>query len=483
MCSSRVGSILVATLLLSMPAFASYTFTQKQSLADNTGWCGTNNCLTSIGGVTAETKAGADGAIYGLTSSHVLYTYTRTGGWVVAASVLQSAGGYPIMHISVGSASSVLALSTAPSSNVYVLNAAHTAWQSLTGWLSFAEIGADGSLWGVNLTNSTIYSWNGSSWVIEPGLVSNIAVGVDNFAWGVNSVHALQVWNGSQWVNISTPFTPANVPNAIAAVGLTSLALLDTSGGIHVSTDGGQHWSTILGTASSITGGGFTMFVRDSGGASYHVNLLVPSLTNTGSGNWDCAPSCPLGSYHTLTSTVYFGGRGGRSGPAGVTGKMSGNPDSTLAAGATEYATNCDLIFGNPNAPECIANYESHVNCSVMGPLVSAVVAFQFPKWEFVTTEAVWTPSLGAPIPNPTGYDYFWPVANHCTAATTPPDLNMDGQNVDWGHPFGGETYEAWLIKAFCIRLGNLPWVCSHGYASLLSVNIATVPYPCTHNP
>lgn len=231
-----------------------------------------------------------------------------------------------------------------------MLNATKTAWQPLSRWLSFAEIGVDASIWGVNSGTSAIYSWNGSSWVAEPGVVSNIAVGANNRVWGVSSVHALEIWNGTQWASITTPFTPSNIGNAISAVGFVSIAVLDTSGGIHVSTDGAQHWSTILGTASSITGGGVSTFVRDSGGVSYHLNLAVPFVTNTGSGFWPCppGPGCPIGSYHTLTATVYFGGKGGRSGPGGMTGKVSGNPESTLTGGATETASYCDPCTYNP---------------------------------------------------------------------------------------------------------------------------------------
>jgi hypothetical protein len=152
-------------LLLSAPGFGQYTWIPRYGFADNTAWCATNNCLTSIGGVMAETKAGIDGTVYGLQASGVLYTYTAAKGWVEAPSALQTAGGLPLMHISVGSSSQVLALNTAawPGNNVYVINSGGTAWQSLSGTLSFAEVGADGSIWGVQVPTSAIYQWNGSS--------------------------------------------------------------------------------------------------------------------------------------------------------------------------------------------------------------------------------------------------------------------------------------------------------------------------------
>ena len=70
-------------------------------------------------------------------------------------------------------------------------------------------------------------------------------------------------------------------------------------------------------------------------------------------------------------------------------------------------------------------------------------------------------------------------------ASTTPPDFNLNGKTIYWPQ-FGGETYMAWFVKSFCIRYppnSHNPWLCSYGYATLLSVNIPTIPYACTYNP
>jgi tectonin-like protein len=477
-------------LLVCVMAQASYNWTPSVGLADNTAWCASNNCLTSIGGIVAEIKAGVDGTIYGLTAGHVLYTWTRASGWVESPSALQTAGGYPLMHISVGSASEVLALNTSTGSDVYLLNPAGTAWQLLGGGLSMAEIGADGSIWGINLENSTIYTWTGSAWMAPGGLLGNIAVGSSGNVWGVNPYNQIFLYVGGTtvWQQISVPFTPSSAENAIAAAGNTAIAVLDTSGGIHVSSDGGQTWFTIKGTASSITGGGPFTFVLGSTGVSYHLNLLVPTITNTGGGFWACPPAegCPQGSYHTQTATVYFGGVGGAHGTAGVTTKVSGYPENVLAPAATEMGTFCDPFTADPQqVAACEAYYEGNSSCSVMGPLnalAASVIHFQ---WEFATTEAVWTPSLGPPTCGGLfGFQCQWPVVNHCTAATTPPDLNLNGQRVNAGPPYGNDTYYAWLVEAGCVRLpASGPWYCSYGFASLLSINVPTVPYPCTYNP
>src|SRR6266404_1404301 len=149
--ASFTAAIFVISILLCAPLFGQ-TLTAAYSLADNTPYChGTSySCLTSIGGVMTEIKTGADGTVYGLNSSHALYTYTHAAGWVLAAANLQNPGGLSIVHISVGSKTQVMALSSAASQNhnVYVLDASGTTWLPLGAWLSpnAAEIGSDGTV-------------------------------------------------------------------------------------------------------------------------------------------------------------------------------------------------------------------------------------------------------------------------------------------------------------------------------------------------
>jgi hypothetical protein len=243
----------------------------------------------------------------------------------------------------------MLALTSAslPNNNIYVLNSAGTAWQALSvpGWLSTAEIGPDGSIWGLN--GQAIYSWGGSEWVREPGGLSNITVGAAGSIYGVNSPN-LYAWNGSSWTQVTLPFTPSSAPDAVAAAGPQGVALLDTSGGIHVSTNAGATWSTIQGTASSITGGGVHLFTRN-GSASYHVNLLVPALTVTATQNFYCfgldggQEDCGNAS---LTATAFVGGA------ASTTNSIT--EPGTITASATAQGYTCDLFY-DPDGTGCTA--------------------------------------------------------------------------------------------------------------------------------
>jgi hypothetical protein len=395
------------------------------ALADNTTWCAAQSCLTSNGGVTAETKAAADGTIYGLNSAHVLFTYTLAQGWVDAPSALQTAGGNAILHISVASASQVLALSAAssPANNVFVLNSAGTAWKTLATaeWLSVAELGPDGSIWGFNASGQ-IYDWNGSAWTAVPGSLSNISnAGLGN-VWGVSTSSVLSSWNGTSFAAVSTPFTPYEAADAISVVGETSVAALDSSGGIHVSTNAGQNWSTILGTASSITGAGARMFTRDSSGTSYHVNLIVPALTITGSGYYPmCAYGhCPPGSLHTMTVKAWFGGKGGANGVAGVTvTSPTTNPATWLTTSATETGANCDPFFGSPGDPSCGGDYSGSAICSEMGDLGGGSGGNIPAKYGVATTGAKW---LGAGQDGTLlGGAVYCNAGQYCSSSTTPP--------------------------------------------------------------
>jgi hypothetical protein len=308
---------------------------------------------------------------------------------------------------------------------------------------------------------------------------------------GVTKTNQLfQYVTGTGWKSVSVPFTPSGAENAIAATGDMVIAALDTSGGIHVSTDEGNTWSTIEGTASSISGGGWAMFVRNSSGVSYHVNLVVPAVTNTGGGFWACPPAegCPPGSYHTQTATAHFGGVGGAHGTAGVTTKASGYPENVLAPVATETGTNCDPFFGDPDqTAACFAYYDGNSSCSVMGPLnslTSTGIGYQLEGAQTLIKLA------GAPLDCEqsvlTKLTYCdMPVENWCTPQTTPPDLDFNGVNI---HDvlFQPPT-QFWTVYGGCVRFVvdgiNGPWECRWLPPTTTSI-LPNIPLGnCTSNP
>jgi hypothetical protein len=76
----------------------------------------------------------------------------------------------------------------------------------------------------------------------------------------------------------------------------------------------------------------------------------------------------------------------------------------------------------------------------------------------------------------------YFNTSNHCTVATTPPDLSVSGVN---------DTFDSlyqkldWIVTAKCIRvLTSGPWLCSpFAIAAKVAINTGAPLYPCTHHP
>lgn len=387
---SATPSAALSLLLLCVPSPAQYTWTPTMQLVDNTTWCESNNCLVSIGGNLAEVKASFDGTVYGLTSTGVLQQWTQAGGWVNAPSSLQSPGGNKITHISVGSATEVLALTNAPYPDANIYTLVSGAWQppstdpTIAGNLTTAEIAADGSMYAIGGGPycCEIYGWSsgtGGGWVqAGTGTFQNLTNAGGGVVWAVGSDGYLQEWTGgASWTQITgIGFSPSPAIDALAAVG-DSVAAIGTHGGIQVSYNGGSSFSLLDGTACGVSGGDPFLFVRGCNGAAYHLNLLVPSLTATATGSYATWCSGTSGTehicseaVHTLSANAHFGGVGGAHGTAGVTSTAQGNPANTLTANATETGTECDPFTEDPDQySACEAYYSGDAVCSVMGNL------------------------------------------------------------------------------------------------------------------
>lgn len=78
-----------------------------------------------------------------------------------------------------------------------------------------------------------------------------------------------------------------------------------------------------------------------------------------------------------------------------------------------------DIFWCLEQNAACQPTNDGQADCTIAGDMQSDAVGWQLPRWELARTQVIWTSSLGPPTPNPTGYDYFWPVLNDCTAATT----------------------------------------------------------------
>jgi len=180
--------------------------------------------------------------------------------------------------------------------------------------------------------------------------------------WGVDSSSVLRQWNGTSFAALSPapPFTPATYSGAVAAVGETGLAVIDSTGGIHVSSDGGTRGQRLPARRLRSPAEGSLRSSRAPPGI-FHLNLMVPSLTTTFAGIFVCDwpqsgfPCEDYGLEVTIYATSSFGGPlGGAHGINGVTTYMTGGIPQYLETQATETGANCDLIV-NPSDTNCYA--------------------------------------------------------------------------------------------------------------------------------
>jgi len=140
----------------------------------------------------------------------------------------------------------------------------------------------------------------------------------------------IQHWDGTSAFAPLSPapnFTASHAENAIAAVGEGGLAIVDTTGKSHVSSDSGGTFKTIPGTVTAITGAGSASMFALNGSASYHVNLVILQIGVKAQGNWACPFTwagggaqipCSSSVTNTMTAIAKFGGAGGPTVPAGL---------------------------------------------------------------------------------------------------------------------------------------------------------------------
>jgi hypothetical protein len=331
----------------------------------------------------SELKAGADGTLYGLNPSAILYNYTVASGWVEAPSALQTAGGNGLTHISVASASQVLALSSSASNNVFVLNSSGTAWIALNRRLSTAEIGPDGSIWGMD-SSGAIWCYISGNWTHLPGQLTNLAVASAENAWGVNSSGTLMQWNGTAFAAAPTPpFTPSQVQNAIAVWGETFLAILDTSGGIHVLNNSGSVQPTQPLAISSLT-----CKFENTGGYNGDVCVAtVPSVAgiqigdsftiagnSVGNGTWTaltitgCSPS---------PCAVFYGTKFGTATGGSLTDNTVANYNSNAGKWHTVMGTASAVTGAGALTFALAGGVSYHLNLTVPAHTVTATVSHQ----------------------------------------------------------------------------------------------------------
>ena len=361
---------------------------------------------------------------------------------------------------------------------------------ALNGWVDFSpfrcgfqlSVALDGTLSVTNLGGTVYLLPAGSSSWIGPFSSSNGPV-TKMVVQNKNTAYALI--GGTVFYFNVTAQTFTIMPSLSGTSG-TDLAidadgLLWFTGATNSSGNGNVYSATVFGanyyhktpyrgflTSISVGLGNYTMGV--SGTTAYHFNRIVPFISMSLTGNYDCSTfvngQCPQGSMHTASVSVRFQShtQGGHNYLS-----VSGPPSTNFTLTAYDFS-NCDLIFGNPFSPECqITSSAARVICSVMGTILAYIPVFSIDE-ELAFTWAEKTSLIAGSCDNA---DYPLTECSYnttpvCDAAHTPPDYNT---YVGRDYKFFGDDVWGWLAGAECFSIkmpapgGWLGWTCSLGEA------------------
>ncbi|MFI5071920.1 MAG: hypothetical protein ACHP8A_13615, partial [Terriglobales bacterium] len=187
---------------------------------------------------------------------------------------------------------------------------------------------------------------------------------------------------------------------------------------------------------------------------------------------WSCPiPGC-VGSTHTPSVENVLGSTGGWS---------TGPPSDPFAYMSYQTTTSAPEPAGQGGIGSAT---DASVVCSVVGTI------FNPPPFqgEIAYTRADWSgtpPPTCRQLPNSGFWKCTYPVANNCTAASTPPDNDFTGSAIGDADYRGIATYLSFMTVAPCYRFAvSGKWTCLHGLAFLQGLNGTPFPpFTCTHNP
>jgi hypothetical protein len=419
----KLACFLSMMILLSvLPMFGQYQGAPSPGIVDGTSnVCATTYCWYALPGSLTSISASADGTICGVNSSNKVYCWdSSTLAWFEETALEV---GSTTSYVGVGNARSVVVLTTASSDNVYYYNGSTLSKLAGRGYCNQIGIGGGNTdIW--CLQGTYVYHFNGSGWTLNSGRLSNISVSATSatsFIYGVNSSNVLYGWTGTGW-NPATGlgFTPSSAPGAVSGSSDGTVAVLDTSGNLHISEDGGGTWSKVASppatdqlayiAAPSL----IQLLVLNTSNAVYHYTGLMAATTQTTSGSKQCVSQCPPGTLHSGTAYAAF--------PHGLnSGTTSGSapPTSQMNIQHQDYSPSCDPIFTFGN-PECNIALQSTVTCPVMGQLLNTGLGGETGQLITVHTKVEYLEATGQfyifPLSKIKVYQYV--VTDNCLSGT-----------------------------------------------------------------
>ncbi len=455
------------------------------TIADGKVFVGTTNSVAVFGlfappsgfvlmpGNLRRISVGADGAVWGVNSGNLVYTYDAAiQNWVrVPGNFAQ---------IALGGDGSIWSLDA--DGNVYRWDPLLQNWRQVIGNLATISVGADGDVWGLN-SAQFIYHWDASieDWILIPGALKQIAAGYDGAVWGVNSENQVYRFNPGIQAFVPVPgtltqisvggdgvvwglngqsiyrFNPLtqqleNIPGALSKIAVgsaTNVWGVNSVNQIFRFDIGSQSWVNVPGSLSQIAAGANgAVWGLTSAGAIYQFEQpltptqtfhLVPGVTlaqvaTSLDGNaWGIDPSGHLYGYNAVT--------------AAWTQFNSSDVFSEISAGFAQdvwaLATNQTIFHFDPASQTFI---------QIPGSLQDAAVSGAGDLWGVNSLNAI--------------YEYNSQIGGFLPIPGELAHISVGADGSVWGINVGGFVYR--------YDAPSQSWVNVPGWLSSLSVGSAT---------
>jgi hypothetical protein len=314
MVKNKVAQLILAFLLLSLPLFGQYTATYSESAVDvlNSTYspysslnCASSSCWFGMGTdkfsqLTASYDANASN--YGLqaidSSGHRWYWKIATQSWVEISDTYTWAA----MHV--GSYANNYYLGITTGGGAYYWNG--SSWSSIISGITVID-GAvtSNGLYYVLGQAGNVHSCTASSCtqIYSGGNGATIAANALGALLLVTTSGTLYAYDGSNWNEVTgLGFTPSTAVGSVAIGDDNSISIIGSESNVRVSHDGGNTWTEVdhfgMTPAGVANGSMASSFVLDSSGYVWHLNTILPTVTDVITGS--CGSACGSGDNVTV---------------------------------------------------------------------------------------------------------------------------------------------------------------------------------------
>jgi hypothetical protein len=421
------------------------------------------------GQLIRSVSAGNDGTLVAFTTSGQVPYVFKGQGW---SSLGLLPNGWQITNLSVATATNAVAvigynISQRPSGR-------DIAYPPPNHWTSAQYSPSTGAVTFItppvaSTTNIVkVQQWNANT----NGTIDFRALDSTNTAW--------------VYVNNGTAMVWAQVQGTVYDIGGgTAIGPANSNGNVYQIVATGVYWNPVF-VLNQYTGGPTLISLHDGGslGTDSAGKIWVNS-NNLGKPWTPWAVTTPITPTHIVADSASYWVADGANNLVRYLPSVTGISQSGLVGPATYINQTGGLMLYNalPGSPlDFSFTGSSGLNCSCIGSLFSSA---KYTTQEHPTyTQAKWLgTSLNCVTSQVTGLTTCaFPVKNWCTAATTPPDFDMTGQNV--GDLLLSPPYQFWDIFSGCYRVGTSgPWSCFHSFISFGTTDTTRIPANCTKHP